>query len=538
MPRRLCLLAAVLASQSLAAPVETVIIIGVDGLSPRGVDEGTTPNLNRLIESGSHTFHARGVFPTSSSPNWASMIMGAGPEQHGITSNDWRVWNAAIRPSEEGPKDRFPDIFSELRRQRPDARIAVLYDWGGFGELFDHAVADVALDTEGPEETMAKAIEEFRTNRPDMLFVHLDHVDGAGHGEGWHTPPYFDAVQRADSRIGEMMQAVTDANAWASTVLIVTSDHGGTGRSHGGLTMAELEIPWIISGAGIAPAREITRDVNTFDTACTAAALLGIQAHPAWIGRPVAEAMESGTPDTGWRESRYLPAPRISPPGALIVADRVEIALACEAPDAVITYTTDGSEPTPKSTRYTAPFPIAATTTVRARSFRAGVASRETVDAYRLLRTDSPRPVHYAYFEAPADLKEPWKQLPSLTGMTPVREGFAPEIGLATIDRREDQFAIRFTTQIRIPTNGTYTLNLRSDDGSRLFVGRRKIIDNDGSHGPVEVSGSIDLTYGLHTIVVEYFDDHGGELLELTMTGTDNVRVPVSFDQLEAPEHP
>ena len=66
-----------------------MLVVGVDGLSPQGVGAADTPVLNGLIARGSHTFEARAVFPTSSSPNWMSMITGAGPDQHGVTSNDW-----------------------------------------------------------------------------------------------------------------------------------------------------------------------------------------------------------------------------------------------------------------------------------------------------------------------------------------------------------------------------------------------------------------------------------------------------------------
>ena len=534
----IALLLAILCSHTLASesqqPVRTVIIIGVDGLSPRGVDEGLTPSMNRIIGQGSFSFHARGVLPTSSSPNWASMIMGASPAQHGVTSNDWRLWSRSIMPSKEGTEGRFPSIFSELRRQRPNAKIAVVYDWGGFGELFDHSVVDVNANTEGPERTMLRAVEEFKYNRPDLLFVHIDHVDGAGHGTGWHTPKYFEAVKRADDRIAEMIEAIDEARAWDSTVLIVTSDHGGVGKSHGGQSMDELEIPWIIAGAGIANGREINRDINTYDTACTAAYLLGLTQHPSWIGRPVTEALISG-PRAGWVDSAYLPAPRISPPGALMARDEVVVELSCEIPGADITYTLDGSEPTKHSAVYAQPILIRDTTTIRARAFMRGRESRVSSDSYRLLRSDAPRNVRFEYFEAPEGQPR-WESLPDFRTLTPTRTGMCPEIGLATIEKREDQYAIRFTTQLRVDQAGTYMLHLKSDDGSRLKVGRRTIIDNDGSHGPIEESGSIDLSAGLHTIIVEYFEDHGGESLDLAITGPDKIRLPVSFDRFVAPE--
>ncbi len=64
-------------------PVEEaphVIVLGVDGLSPAGIQRATTPHFNRLLAEGAFTFKARAVLGTSSSQNWASMIM-ATPER-------------------------------------------------------------------------------------------------------------------------------------------------------------------------------------------------------------------------------------------------------------------------------------------------------------------------------------------------------------------------------------------------------------------------------------------------------------------------
>ena len=71
--------------------VEHLVIIGCDGMSPNGVQTAATPVMHRLMSEGAWSLHTRGVMPTVSSPNWASMIMGAGPEQHGVASNDWET---------------------------------------------------------------------------------------------------------------------------------------------------------------------------------------------------------------------------------------------------------------------------------------------------------------------------------------------------------------------------------------------------------------------------------------------------------------
>ena len=50
-----------------------------------------------------------------------------------------------------------------------------------------------------------------------------------------------------------------------------------------------------------------------------------------------------------------------------------EVVLTCSTPNAVIRYTTDGSEVTSDSTAYAAPFPISETTTIRAKAFCEGL---------------------------------------------------------------------------------------------------------------------------------------------------------------------
>jgi arylsulfatase A-like enzyme len=120
------------------------------------------------------------------------------------------------------------------------------------------------------------------------MFVHFDDVDHAGHEIGHGTPQYIAAIEEVDGLIGRILEALAANGTLAATAVLVTADHGGVGRKHGNATMAEIEIPWILAGPGVAKGRTIAGAVNTFDTAPTVARLLGIQAHPAWIGRPVA----------------------------------------------------------------------------------------------------------------------------------------------------------------------------------------------------------------------------------------------------------
>jgi arylsulfatase A-like enzyme len=94
----------------------------------------------------------------------------------------------------------------------------------------------------------------------------------------------------ATKLIGKVLAALEEEKMLRDTVVLVTSDHGGVNKGHGGATMAELEIPWIIYGRGVRRGHEIQTPINTYDTALTVAHILGVKPHPAWIGKPITEA--------------------------------------------------------------------------------------------------------------------------------------------------------------------------------------------------------------------------------------------------------
>jgi hypothetical protein len=79
-------------------------------------------------------------------------------------------------------------------------------------------------------------------------------------------------------------------------------------------------------------------------------------------------------------------------------------------------------------------------------------------------------------------------------------------------------FFARWTGFIKINVEGHYTFYTHSDDGSRLFVDGRLIVNNNGPHIWQEAAGSLYLRPGLHPFVVEYFDVSGESGLQVFWT--------------------
>ncbi|MGA2136054.1 MAG: alkaline phosphatase [Bryobacteraceae bacterium] len=281
---------AVLSAQpSLPEAGPHVIIIGVDGLSVDGVAKARMPHLRELMSRAAWSLEARGVMPTLSSPNWASAINGAAPEQHGITSNGYLRHKVEFQPICKTPDGKFPTMFGLMRSEHPASKIAVFHDWDGFADLLEKHAPDVLKHVAGAADTTRAAVAYWTANRPDLMFIHLDNVDHAGHSYGWFKKQYYEAVEAADGYIGQVMDMVDTMKSRGNTFILVTSDHGGTNHGHGKNSLAELQIPWILAGPGVTTG-QISAPVNIFDTALTVAWIFHLDPPSCWIGRPVMAA--------------------------------------------------------------------------------------------------------------------------------------------------------------------------------------------------------------------------------------------------------
>ena len=108
-------------------------------------------------------------------------------------------------------------------------------------------------------------------------------------------------------------------------------------------------------------------------------------------------------------------------------------------------------------------------------------------------------------------------QMPDLTGRTPDYWRSEPNIDHAAtsstwagLDNRfDDYWSARHTGAITIPDSGNWTFYLDSDDGTKLWLDEVEIVVNQGMHGMREVSATVWLDAGEHSLRTEFFE-HGG----------------------------
>lgn len=510
-------------SQPLQSPVRHVIVVGVDGMSPDGIRKAATPVMDQMMKEGAFTLQARSVTPSSSSSNWASMIMGADVEQHGIHSNDYERDNFILPPVVHGKDAIFPTIFGILHDQKPNAKIAAIYQWRGFGRLFEKSAVNYDTCTANENETARIAAAYILKEKPTFCFVHLDHVDHAGHESGHGSPAYYASVAKADSLIGQILAAVKAAGIADETLVVVSADHGGIGLGHGGLTLAEMEIPFILWGKGIKKGFQIPTPVYQYDNAATLAFAFGIQQPYAWIGRAVQCAFEGyAVPANNYPLITYVEKPDFKPAafqnrraGGLFFAP-ASLNILNPAGSGELRFTLDGTFPTINAELFKKEVALGQNTVARCGVFRDGQLVSEIADAYyRFLPKGAlPQVAYRCYYGSEL------KNLPNVRDLKVEASGKCYELtsdGLK-LPRSEDVVVV-FECDLSIEAAGKYTFFTRSDDGSALYIDGKKVVDNDGDHGVTEKAGKIDLTPGTHEIRVEWFNGGGGGWLDTYYQG-------------------
>ncbi len=135
-----------------------------------------------------------------------------------------------------------------------------------------------------------------------------------------------------------------------------------------------------------------------------------------------------------------------------------------------------------------------------------------------------------------AAYKGSWDRLPDFSKLKPFKTGKAKsgtaDPGLAGVG---ENFGVVFEGDIKIEKKGDYSFNLGSDDGTRLYINGRLVVDNDGVHGMRAKKGSIALKPGAARLKLEYFEKGGEERLALDMSGPGIKRLQLAKQTIQPP---
>lgn len=266
-----------------------VLVLGLDGFSTEGYKVAKHPNIDKMVAEGVLSLSTRPVMPSITLPNWTSHFTGSGPEEHGVTANNWTLEKhplPAIAVDEEG---YYPSIFKVLKDKIPNVKTAYYYNWKELINPINKKYLDEVAFEENDEylTNYGKAFDFMLKNRKDpaLIFLYSVHTDHAGHEFGWMSDPYIKAIEAADVAIGALLDKLKAEGLYKDTHFLLITDHGGINKGHGGVSMSEMQIPWAITGPQIRKKGLVTDFNSNKNTSLVLARIFNIHKLPdAWVG--------------------------------------------------------------------------------------------------------------------------------------------------------------------------------------------------------------------------------------------------------------
>ncbi len=224
---------------------QRVLMIGIDGMRADAMVAADTPNLDALAAQGVFSTDALNDDITISGPGWSAILCGVLSEKHLVTDNDFAGNNYAA----------YPTFLSRLESADSELNTVSICQWDPINDEIVDGGADVIINTGSSAETRDEAMIVLGGSDPDAVFLHFDDVDYAGHGSGFspENPAYIQTIEEVDDYIGEVIYTLLARPGYAEEnwLVLVSSDHGGVGYSHGGVSLEHQNVIFIASGDAV-----------------------------------------------------------------------------------------------------------------------------------------------------------------------------------------------------------------------------------------------------------------------------------------------
>jgi len=189
--------------------------------------------------------------------------------------------------------------------------------------------------------------------------------------------------------------------------------------------------------------------------------------------------------------------------------EKIKISLSTDEPDAIIRFSTDGSQVTENSPVYQNEIMIEKYSSLKAQAFKDGYKPSGIAICLIDFIDEKVNGLNYSLYEGE------WKNLPDFSKLNAVKTGKTPDLLLKNVKIKEDFWGVVFEGYINLPISGSFTFSTSSDDGSQIFIDDKSVVINDGIHGIAQRDGIVELTQGKHKIRIEFFDGNMGDELKV-----------------------
>ena len=208
-----------------------VIIIGIDGLRSDAMTQEITPSIfdfsqRNAYKNLSHLTEK----DTYSGPNWSSILTGVHYNKHNVTDNSF----------DGSLFDMFPTFLNYIENNVSSINTSSIVNWLPINQKILSRDVDYYTNNQISDSLVfIEALNLLLNNdpiRPDILFLHFDELDAAGHNFGFspNIIEYTETLKNIDLYVDSLVSIIDNKRlSGENWMCILVSDHGGDGYSHG-----------------------------------------------------------------------------------------------------------------------------------------------------------------------------------------------------------------------------------------------------------------------------------------------------------------
>ena len=208
-----------------------ILIIGIDGFRSDAMTQEITPSI--------YEFSQRNVYKnlshlteedTYSGPNWSSILTGVHYNKHNVTDNSFGG----------GLFNIFPTFFNYIENNVNSINTSSIVNWLPINQKILSKDVDYYSKSQISDSIVfIEALNLLLNNNPvepDILFLHFDELDAAGHNFGFspNIIEYRETLKNIDLYVDSLVGIIDNKRLFDENwMCIIVSDHGGDGYSHG-----------------------------------------------------------------------------------------------------------------------------------------------------------------------------------------------------------------------------------------------------------------------------------------------------------------
>ncbi len=234
----------------------------------------------------------------------------------------------------------------------------------------------------------------------------------------------------------------------------------------------------------------------------------------------------------------FLATPTITPKGG-VFTNSVQVVLDDATPGTTIYYTVDGTTPGTNSILYTGPFILTNSASVLAIATQPGANNSGIASAgfLNLSSIGSGKGLLGEYF-ANHNPDNPFSGSATLLRLDP-NVDFDWGNGAPDPSVGADHFTARWTGSFQAQFNETYTLYTATDDGVRLYVNGKLLINQWIDQGVTEYGAQINLLAGQrYNLEMDFYENGGGAAAHLSWSSRSTPKAIIPQSQLYAATNP